>query len=548
MAIIIPSGWREVGATGAAQREIDTLALLETGLPGRYTVYHGVHWTRVQQGVSAYGEIDFIVLAPDGKLLLIEQKSGFLSETEEGLVRQYRGKPRRVASAIARTVQTLSARFARGGHELALEYLLYCPDYHVRQPLTAGIDPARIVDAGRRGQLVEAVRAVLPPGDPEAGREQRARVERFLNNELDLAPDPSALVGVASSMVTRLSGGLAAWARQLEFEPFRLRVQGTAGSGKTQLALAEYRAAIDCGQRPLYVCYNRPLADHVFQLVPEGGRVANFHQLCDAFLREHGQVPDYADGAVWERLDRTLLDAELPPHWQFDVLIVDEGQDFSPAWRDAVLRLLRPGGRALWLEDPLQNLYGREPVALPGWVTLHADTNYRSPRQVVDMLVGLAGAQGAGAVHAASPFLGADVDYFVYPDGDTAALHDQCKHAVSACLAAGFTRSDIALLSFHGRERSQLLQLDRLGPHTLRSFTGDYDAFGSPLMRHGDLLAESVYRFKGQAAPAVILAEVDFVQFDERTWRKLFVGMTRAKLKLALVMSASAAEVLLEHL
>ena len=46
-------------------------------------MYHGVHWTRVEKSKATYGEVDFIVLAPNGRVLLIEQKSGFLSETDE---------------------------------------------------------------------------------------------------------------------------------------------------------------------------------------------------------------------------------------------------------------------------------------------------------------------------------------------------------------------------------------------------------------------------------------------------------------------------------
>ena len=125
------------------------------------------------------------------------------------------------------------------------------------------------------------------------------------------------------------------------------------------------------------------------RLLPAGGRVANYHQLCDLFARATGLLPDYADPQVWQQLEAHLGQSALPPDWRFDVLIVDEGQDFSEGWRDALLRLLKDGGRALWLEDPLQNLYAREPVALPGWVTLHADSNFRSPRQVVQMLTAL---------------------------------------------------------------------------------------------------------------------------------------------------------------
>ncbi len=57
-----------------------------------------------------------------------------------------------------------------------------------------------------------------------------------------------------------------------------------------------------------------------------------------------------------------------------------------------------------------------------------------------------------------------------------------------------------------------------------------------------------MYRFKGQAAPCVILTEVDFEMLDERARHKLFVGMTRASMKLVLVLSRRAAGVLMARL
>jgi hypothetical protein len=539
MAHIRPAGWRELAVTGAAQREIETLALLEKALPADYVVYHGVHWTRIEQHCSAYGEIDFIIVAPDGRVLLIEQKAGFLDETPEGLVKKFQGKPRNVRNQLVHTVQSLSAKFSRDGSTLSIDYLLYCPDYTVRNPNLAGMDAARIVDATRRDQLSRVIRDILPAGEEGP---QRAKVLRFFEGLLQLQPDTSALVGQAEQMVTRLAGGLAAWARQLEFSPFRLRVIGTAGSGKTQLALAEYRAAIEAGLRPLYVCYNRPLADHMQAIVPAGGTVATFHTLCDALARESGLRLDYRDPAVFGQLEEVLAKAGLPPGWQYDVLIVDEGQDFSQSWHDSLLRMLKPQGRAIWLEDPLQNLYGRAPLTLEGWVVLRSRSNFRSPRQVVDLLGEMGDRQGTPAqIEAASPFLGADVEILSYVESDNTDLLEKTKQAISSCLAQAYARSDIVLLSYHGREKSALLNLDQIGRHTLKSFTGEYDLFGNPLWREGDLLAESVYRFKGQSAPAVIFTEIDFAQLDESAYRKLFVGMTRARLKLVLVMTGAAA-------
>ena len=541
MAHIIPAGWREVGATGAALREIETLELLARQLPAQYCLYHGVHWTQIEQGYAVYGEIDFIVLAPDGRLLLIEQKSGFLSETPEGLIKKYQQQEQQIHSHLLQAVHGLRGRFSATTPPLSIDYLLYCPDYLIKNPRMAGIPPERIVDASRADQLAAVVQSLLPNSALTA---QQKKVGRFLGDLLALTPDPSAMIGHADQLVTRLSGGLATWARQLEFSPFRLRLCGTAGSGKTQLALAEYHAAIDAGLKPLYVCYNRPLADHVQSLLPAGGKVASFHALCDSFVREHGVTPDYAKASMWKDLETIFAQTTIPQSWHFDVLIVDEGQDFSQSWCDILLRLLKPAGRAIWLEDPLQNLYDQPPIKLDGWVTLHSQANFRSPRHIIDLLTAL-NTDGL-AIQAASPFLGADIQILSYPHEDTARLHYQTKHAITLCLGAGFTRADMAMVSFRGRENSALLKLDHLGTHRLHSFTGDYDWFGVPQFRDGELLAESVYRFKGQSAPALIFTEIDFAELDDRAFKKLFVGMTRARLKLVLVLSERSHRCMLE--
>lgn len=536
MAHIHPSGWREFSVTGAAAREIETLALLERALPADYTVYHGVHWSSLAQGFSIYGEVDFAVVNPAGDLLLIEQKSGFLEETPDGLVKRYAGKTQRVAAQISRSLHTLQGKLlaALGGEAVRVEYLLYCPDYRVKNPGSAGLEAARIIDATRRDELAAVIQAALPAGEagPLAGK-----VHRFLRDILHLEADVSALVGQARALVTRVSGGLAHWARQLEMTPHRLRVTGTAGSGKTQLALAEFRAAVEAERRPLYVCFNRPLADHFAGLVPAGGWVGTFHMLCDARLRTAGREPDFAAPGAFDRLEAEAAALPVTEDWRFDTVIVDEGQDFPEAWRDAVLTLARPEARLLWLEDPLQNLYGRAPVALPGWVGLKAMTNYRSPRAIVRLLQGLV--PGGAAIEAAAPFESGEVEILAYSDAED--LRRRVQEALRLCFSAGFRKEDVAVVSFHGRAQSALLGLERLGSNGLIRFTGEYDLLGHPRYTAGDVLVESVYRFKGQAAPAVILAEVDFEDLDGQAVRKLFVGATRAMLKLVVVAAEPAA-------
>src|SRR5205823_5717376 len=108
--------------------------------------------------------------------------------------------------------------------------------------------------------------------------------------------------------------------------------------------------------------------------------VATFHQLCDRRLRAAGQRVEFAGPSVFEELERRFAELAVNEDERVDDLVIDEGQDFAAGWLAPLLARLKYEGRAWWLEDPMQNLYGRAPVELHGWVTLHADTNYRSPR------------------------------------------------------------------------------------------------------------------------------------------------------------------------
>jgi len=313
------------------------------------------------------------------------------------------------------------------------------------------------------------------------------------------------------------------------------RIQATAGSGKTQLALQLLDDAAAGGLCAAYVCFNRPLADHVRRLASPKVQVVNYHELCfEHYRRAHGE-PDFSPEGYRRMSDAyCAASAEFTP--ALDLLVIDEGQDFDAGWVESLCSRLKPGGRLYVLEDEAQRLYQHEGFGLGDAVTVRCSDNFRSPRVICDVINALA--LVSPPVRGLNPYPGEVPDTRTYDTDD--GLLAQVEAAVAALLARGFALSDIAVISGRGREKSVLLNRVGIGPWRTRRFTGEYDRTGEQRWSQGELLVESVYRYKGQSAPAVVIAEFDFAELDEAVRRRLFVALTRAQMAAELVLSARA--------
>ena len=76
----------------------------------------------------------------------------------------------------------------------------------------------------------------------------------------------------------------------------------------------------------------------------------------------------------------------------------------------------------------------------------------------------------------------------------------------------------------------------------LKKPTDRYNEYGEQQYTDGELLIDTVRRVKGLFAPYVILSEVDWELFNSIERRKLYVGMTRAEVGLAIVISTRVYE------
>lgn len=446
--------------------------------------------------------------------------------------------------------------------DIRLQHFLVLPDVVVgTQAATIGFPPERLLDQTDCQALGKAILSRLGSGLPNPVRE---RVFAFLLDRLQCKVDVAALSGRLQSWTQHLSGGLAEWVPRIHAPSRVIRIQGTAGSGKTQLALSLLRQAVTAGRQAAYICFNRPLADHMREIAPPTCEVQTFHHLCwTATHPTGGQASTTSDGfspaELAQSIDgyQTILSKQGP---DLDVLIVDELQDFQGEWLVTLVDRLRvlqnDDGQTdpahtldglYLLDDPDQCLYAdREEIDITEAVVVTCRDNHRSPRRVVDTINQLQLSQSP--VQAKSPFLGKIPEFRRWRAGSSDALKARTVDAVQACLDAGFGLDQICVLTWRGSERSQLMNEDRLGKWSLTRYTGRFDASRRPVFTEGDLRIETLRRFKGQSSPAVVLTEVDFEVLNDLERRMLFAGMTRASMHLELVISDRAEELLMKRL
>ncbi len=536
MAYLVPGDLADPAIRNAHSGEVATLPVLRDRLASNYTVYHGVHWSNGYRSQPVFGEIDFVVVNNAGEVLLIEQKNGPLREDGDGIWKEVGEGAKNPVNQIRRSqVQVLGKfQWIHGERErLSTGVLVFCPEHRVAHLNAVGLDPNRVVDSSEAEGLTDRIQELLPPG-PSKPSAHAHRVHDFFRQTFRIVPDLHAHRKAQEQAFTRLTGDLATILERIEMAPLRLRFRGAAGSGKSQVAAHFYDRAVKKGRHPLLVCFNRPLADRfAVNLAEQGGWIGTWHQLVVDFLSERGRSLELDQArsgpGLWDRAFNQVLEETVPESWRFGPVIVDEGQDFKEEWYQVLRLFTAEGADFVWLEDPDQNVRAADEVSLPEFVGFQSPENYRTPSTIARFIQRTLDF----AFVPANPIPGLGVT--VVPVSDAEEQQRQLAHRIQELVRQGFAKAEIVVLTARGMGSSPLWQRESLGPFRLDRFTGTYDEGGHPVFIEGEIRLETVNRFKGQQASAVLLADVSPREGRiEEDLERIYTGMTRATVKLEL--------------
>jgi hypothetical protein len=318
----------------------------------------------------------------------------------------------------------------------------------------------------------------------------------------------------------------------------RLRITGGPGSGKTLLALEVCRRelAANPALKIGLVCFNRHLGAFLVDVAKadrlEGVTPGSFYLHLDRILGDVADAKATDPAYFHQRVQAALENAQRTPEAEkFDLLVVDEGQDFRDdgdklALLDAMLKGGLAKGRWRWFED-LDQILSPEAATPPAgdhqallecldaFGQVEVDCNWRNTEQIAQAAAKVMGRPTPPSFGVQGPKVttvpskpGRDFDLLAAVLG-----HENIRK---------YRPEDVIVLSMKGAGKE--------------SFAGNAEAAGYRLVPYdanapyeaGTIRTSTVFKFKGMESHVVILTDVDALT-TTRDRRKAYVGMTRAK-------------------
>ena len=306
----------------------------------------------------------------------------------------------------------------------------------------------------------------------------------------------------------------------------KVYVQGSAGTGKTKLALQWARRALKRGERTLITCFNIPLGQYIASRFSDSDHITAgyFESVIEQLhglppLPEKPTDPSQLENYYGLTLPRHVLQNIDSVSDRFDTVIVDEVQDFHAMWVHVLIALLDPQGpqRFLSVGDERQNLHRREGVqTVVSFSPTRAEllTNCRNSQAIGQFLRGMGGAEVALSSPEGEIF---SIAAETLPDAIDAVVAE-----VTTMLNDEVWDPDRILVATIGQDERQAMMSASSGSALFAPYGAETE---------GAVTCETVHRAKGLEFDAVILVTT---RPDVRE-QLLYVGASRATTRLVVI-------------
>ena len=467
-------------------------------------------------------EMDLIVLIPDMGVAVIEVKGGEVTPNEDSTFTQKDRKGRREIDPMGQATKNM--------HEL--ERFL-APRASVRH---FSARPAVVLPYAAISTTYS--RPSIPRGlihDSEDLFNLGDRIMKDLGNH-HFRPTAIELSGVLSALNVALSSQKSFIEKGVEREKEvieltqqqfaildlciampKFSILGSAGCGKTYIAIEQARRRAAAGDRVLFLCYNYGLSEYIRRRFVDFAQIeqltiGTLHSLGNklGMNSERGNGDNYWDSVLPEQLVEHLN--SMAPELKYDTVVIDEAQDFHADWWSVVIGALKDQdkGRIYAFGDIRQGIF-RQATDIPLQnAKLHLDKNLRNALPIAHL--------ATLCVEEPLELIGLDGPPVQWIESTTEESENAANKEVEKLISQGWDPSEICVLTTGSRHEVQRTLGD--GPKSRPYWQTFFDE-------------QSVYHctiggFKGLERRAVVIAMNGWKEPDRKK-DILYTGITRAR-------------------
>ena len=523
MAKMIPHTAYETASEG----EDRIFESLQTSLPDSYTVFHSVRWIGSDRKRSQ-GEADFIVFHPQKGVLIIEVKAGIISvdnnrtwyqtNRNTGIKKEIFDPEKQADESKFKFIALL------GNINCLVCHAVWFPSVSFpKNNLPPNYHPDMILDGESVLNPEKAIENVFNYWSKELNRTTQLNKAQEESVIQKIAPTLNLLPSLKLDFDNREQRFVKLTNEQIRILDFlklqqKAAISGSAGTGKTFIALEKARQLHQEGAKVVFLCFNRLLADFLKDNFSHYGfYISTFDSLARKYV---GEQRDFKISQA-KFLDY-LVDKEND--FEFTDVIIDEGQDFENDWLEYLDYRISNENCFYVFYDQQQCLYSDD---LSNWLKnapcrLTLTVNCRNTEAIAKTAYGSLGKTpnqpNLSGIDGEQP----EIISVLEPK----SLAKHIDTLVNKYIIETKTDpSNIAIITMASYMDSLLEQMSAFSKLNY-----------ADSKQKGKVCKTTARKFKGLEADLVIITDIDWNSLTEVTYRKLFyTSCSRAKHNLYLV-------------
>ena len=544
--------------------------ILRTKLSNDYHVFHNVErFGKTNNGRLIKGEIDFLILHPDYGVIVLEVKGGriaFDKETRQWSTtdrtekthplnpspfQQLTDALRNLKSFLQKAPETKPFRY-----DIIPAMLFFSITWEPKN--LAEFPDELIFDNRALDDPQAAIERLFAFGNvkPTPGKLSPEAIEAFMSR-FDpgfIAPTMADEIVIDNRMIDYLTEAQCDRLNAMR-HICHLAIPGAAGTGKTILAFETARMYARAKRRTVLICVNEFQAQWLQDKadaecdINEQFEIYDIKTLCETFAQRAGVPSKEIDASqivstngqtrMAQSLQKCigrlrLRQSATTESWQYQAIVIDEGQDMEKPLLLAIGKLLRdPQKGAFYLfYDPEQRLDFTEEWCLPftdiqTMSPLH--DNLRNTKFIYEAMIDFHPVMGFFAFNGPD---GRPIEYLPIPTEGHANEDEAIKATLLTIIDRlvkhdGILPKEIMVVTCRTNDLSRWKQWHLLGEQRLRALTQLRQT--KPEERDQFVRISTIRAAKGLESDIVILVELDGVAEDTRREKLLYVAISRAK-------------------